>query len=86
MTTITFNIEWDPDAEVYWASSDDVDGLVIEGKTVDEVQRDILALLPDFGDQIKTKFRRPGKMMTVKKRSLSVKMNTHRQDKMLISA
>lgn len=35
------DVHYDPEVNVYWASSNDIDGLVVEGKTLDELAFEI---------------------------------------------
>lgn len=46
--TIIVRAEWDPDAQVWWASSTDIDGLAVEASTVDQLQTKVLAALSDL--------------------------------------
>jgi predicted RNase H-like HicB family nuclease len=41
-------VEWDDEARVYVATSDDVPGLIAEAPTLDEVRDKVLALVPDL--------------------------------------
>ena len=41
-------VEWDDEASVYVATSDDVPGLVAEAPTLDEIREKVLALVPDL--------------------------------------
>ena len=41
-------VEWDDEARVYVATSDDVPGLVAEGPTLDAVRDKVLALVPEL--------------------------------------
>lgn len=40
--------EWDPEADVYVAASDDVPGLVTEGADQDELRRNLKILIPEL--------------------------------------
>lgn len=37
------NINFDEDAQVYWAQSPDLDGLIVEAKTLDELKSEALS-------------------------------------------
>lgn len=37
------NIQYDLEANVYWAQSPDLDGLVVEGHTLDEIKNEALS-------------------------------------------
>lgn len=37
------NVHYDPEVRSYWASSDDLDGLVVSGESLDEVHRESLS-------------------------------------------
>lgn len=37
------NIQFDEEAQVYWAESPDLDGLVVEAKTLDELKNEALS-------------------------------------------
>ena len=41
-------VEWDDEARVYVATSDDVPGLVAEAPTLDQIREKVLALVPDL--------------------------------------
>lgn len=44
----TVIVEWDDEASVYVATSDDVPGLVAEAPTLDEVREKVMALIPEL--------------------------------------
>lgn len=46
MRKLVVNVEWDDEARVYVATSDDVPGLVAEAPTLDAVKDKVLALAP----------------------------------------
>jgi predicted RNase H-like HicB family nuclease len=46
--SILVRAEWDPEAGVWVATSDDVPGLVTEAETPDELQRKLLVMIPEL--------------------------------------
>ena len=42
------NVEWDDEAKVYVATSEDVPGLVAEAPTIDAVREKVMALIPEL--------------------------------------
>lgn len=42
----TIVVEWDADAEVFIASSDDIDGLVVEAETINEMVTHLQEVIP----------------------------------------
>lgn len=38
----------DEESNSYWAKSDDLDGLVVSGQTLDELQREVMAAIPEL--------------------------------------
>jgi predicted RNase H-like HicB family nuclease len=45
---ITVNAEWDPEAKVWVATSDDVPGLVTEAETVEALAGKLSAMIPEL--------------------------------------
>jgi predicted RNase H-like HicB family nuclease len=45
---ITVNAEWDPEAKVWVASSDDVPGLVTEADTVEALAKKLSVIIPEL--------------------------------------
>jgi len=45
---ITVNAEWDPEAKVWVATSDDVPGLITEAETVEALTEKISVLVPEL--------------------------------------
>ncbi len=45
-TTVIVEFAWDPEANVYVATSDDVPGLVAEAKTVEKLDEKVRYLIP----------------------------------------
>lgn len=48
MQTYEVRANWDPDARVWWAESDDVPGLVAETRTHDEMVAELRLLIPEL--------------------------------------
>jgi hypothetical protein len=48
MNSITVKAEWDPDASVWVAQSDDVPGLVAECATLEKLRPKVLAMISDL--------------------------------------
>ena len=46
--SILVRAEWDPEAGVWVATSDDVPGLVTEAETPDELQRKLRVMIPEL--------------------------------------
>jgi len=45
---IEIKAEWDPEANVWVATSDDLPGLVTEAETVEDLQRKLVVMIPDL--------------------------------------
>ena len=45
---ITVNAEWDPEAKVWVATSDDVPGLITEAETVEALAEKLSAMIPEL--------------------------------------
>ncbi|MBI2230025.1 MAG: DUF1902 domain-containing protein [Deltaproteobacteria bacterium] len=45
---ITVNAEWDPEAKVWVATSDDVPGLITEAATVEALAEKLSAMIPEL--------------------------------------
>jgi predicted RNase H-like HicB family nuclease len=45
---IEIKAEWDPEANVWVATSDDLPGLVTEAETVEALQRKLVVMVPDL--------------------------------------
>jgi predicted RNase H-like HicB family nuclease len=45
---ITVNAEWDPEAKVWIATSDDVPGLITEAETVEALAEKLSAMIPEL--------------------------------------
>jgi len=45
---IEIKAEWDPEANVWVATSDDLPGLVTEAETVEALQRKLVVMIPDL--------------------------------------
>jgi predicted RNase H-like HicB family nuclease len=45
---ITVNAEWDPEAKVWVASSDDVPGLITEANTVEALAEKLSVMIPEL--------------------------------------
>lgn len=48
MNSIIVKAEWDPEASVWVAMSDDVPGLVAESKTLEKLRPKLLAMIADL--------------------------------------
>ena len=48
MSRLEVRAQWDDEAQVWWAKSDDIPGLVTEAKTFEELADNIRALTPDL--------------------------------------
>jgi predicted RNase H-like HicB family nuclease len=48
MNSITVNAEWDPEALVWVATSDDVPGLVAEATSIEKLRPKLLAMISDL--------------------------------------
>jgi len=48
MQTYEVRANWDPEASVWWAESDDVPGLVAETRTHDEMVAELRLLIPEL--------------------------------------
>jgi predicted RNase H-like HicB family nuclease len=48
ITRIEIKAEWDPDANVWVATSDDLPGLVTEAETVESLQQKLAVMVPDL--------------------------------------
>lgn len=48
MKAIRIQADWDPDARVWVAESDDVPGLVTEGETLEALAEKLRVLIPDL--------------------------------------
>jgi predicted RNase H-like HicB family nuclease len=48
MTTYRIEASWDPEADVWVATSDDVPGLATEASTVEELTRKLKILVPEL--------------------------------------
>jgi predicted RNase H-like HicB family nuclease len=46
--SMRIHIHHDPDARVYWTSSPDLTGLIVEGATLDEVFAEVKLAAPDL--------------------------------------
>ncbi len=44
---VTVRAEWDPEARVWWASSEDVPGLVTEADTMEQLMEKLLVMVPE---------------------------------------
>ena len=71
-TTYHVDAKWDADARVWVATSSDVAGLVIQGRTQDEVVKKLRLVIPSLTEvaieptaQIEIHFLRQRKSMTV---------------------
>ncbi len=47
-TQITVNAEWDPEAKVWVATSDDVPGLITEAETVEALAEKLSVMIPEL--------------------------------------
>jgi predicted RNase H-like HicB family nuclease len=47
-TQITVKAEWDPDAKVWVASSDDVPGLITEAETIEALAEKLSVMIPEL--------------------------------------
>ncbi|MDP2605456.1 MAG: DUF1902 domain-containing protein [Deltaproteobacteria bacterium] len=47
-TQITVNAEWDPEAKVWVATSDDVPGLITEAETVEALAEKLSTMIPEL--------------------------------------
>ncbi|HJX11195.1 MAG TPA: DUF1902 domain-containing protein, partial [Candidatus Binatia bacterium] len=45
---ITVNAEWDPEAKVWVATSDDVPGLITEAETVEALAEKLSVMIPEL--------------------------------------
>ena len=48
MNTIVVRANWDPEAGVWWATSEDVPGLVAEAESMDALSAKLKALIPEL--------------------------------------
>jgi len=48
ITRIEIKAEWDPEASVWVATSDDLPGLVTEAQTVEALQHKLAVMVPDL--------------------------------------
>ncbi len=48
MNRIEIKAEWDPEANVWVATSDDLPGLVTEAETVEALQQKLAVMVPDL--------------------------------------
>jgi len=48
MNRIEIKAEWDPEANVWVATSDDLPGLVTEAETVEALQQKLAVVIPDL--------------------------------------
>ena len=48
ITSIEIKAEWDPEANVWVATSDDLPGLVTEAETVESLQQKLAVMVPDL--------------------------------------
>jgi predicted RNase H-like HicB family nuclease len=48
MNRIEIKAEWDPEANVWVATSDDLPGLVTEAETVEALQQKLAVMIPDL--------------------------------------
>jgi hypothetical protein len=48
MTMFNVKVQWDPEAHVWWAESNDVPGLVAEAATHDELLEEVRHLVPEL--------------------------------------
>jgi len=48
INSIEIKAEWDPEANVWVASSDDLPGLVTEAETVEALQQKLAIMVPDL--------------------------------------
>ena len=48
MQRIEIKAEWDPESNVWVATSDDLPGLVTEAETVEALQRKLMVMIPDL--------------------------------------
>jgi predicted RNase H-like HicB family nuclease len=46
--SISVNAEWDPEAKVWVATSDDVPGLITEAETVEALAEKLSAMVPEL--------------------------------------
>lgn len=49
---ISFEAQWDPEAEVWWTSSSGEEGIVTEAATVELLRERLRLIVPDFLDAI----------------------------------
>jgi predicted PolB exonuclease-like 3'-5' exonuclease len=49
-SVILVRADWDEDAHVWFATSDDIDGLAIEASTLEELRQKILAVVPELAE------------------------------------
>lgn len=57
--SILVRAEWDPDAGVWFAMSDDVPGLVTEAATLEELERKLHVMIPElleFDEELRADF------------------------------
>jgi predicted RNase H-like HicB family nuclease len=45
-STLDVQVNWDEDAKVWWATSDDIPGLVTEAETFEDLDRNVRELAP----------------------------------------
>jgi predicted RNase H-like HicB family nuclease len=48
LAAITVNAEWDPEANVWVASSDDVPGLITEAESLEALQKKLVVMIPEL--------------------------------------
>jgi hypothetical protein len=48
MKTFAVRTHWDVDAGVWWADSDEIPGLAVEARTIEQLEDDVLAIAPEL--------------------------------------